>query len=395
MKLNFNINRFLKGGLLATAMLSMLPMISIAQEAAASDTPPIGKYQMMRYILTGTAVLLGLVIIVMALAVGSAGKMYWERTKKNSAKGKILPLLMFLLLSSGPVLAQDAATDAATTPTGFTVPYDIYIYFVVVGLEMLVILALSRMLLKFLAPEKPAAAKTQKTFSFKEIFKKVNETVDVEEEDQLDLKHDYDGIRELDNKVPKWWQYAFYCTILFGVVYLYRMFVSGTLPDQIQELDAANKIAAIQKEAYLKNAANNVDENTVTMVDASGISAGASLYAKNCLACHGDQGQGGVGPNLTDEYWMHKGGLKDIFYSIKYGWPEKGMKAWKDDFSPAQIAQIASYIVTLKGTNPPGAKEAQGDLYVAPVEESHQSDEAKELNAAPSESDNNESKATL
>ena len=74
-------------------------------------------------------------------------------------------------------------------------------------------------------------------------------------------------------------------------------------------------------------------------------------------------GGGSVGPNLTDEYWLHGGGINNIFKSIKYGWPDKGMKSWKDDFSPNQIAQLASYIITLKGTTPAAPKEKQGELY--------------------------------
>lgn len=368
MKVTFNINKKKIAGGLAVLAATLLPLLSIAQEAAApAETPPIGKYQMMRYILTGMAVLLGLVIVVMAAAVGSAGKMYWEKTKKSKvtdAAKKIVPAIMLLFATGFNSFAQDAAKDAAApASTQPTVPHDIYLFFVIVGIEILIIMALSRMLLKFLTPEKEAAPQKVNKFSFQEIFKKVNQTVAIEDEEKIDLKHDYDGIRELDNKVPKWWQYGFYASILFGIVYIYRMFVAGTMPDQIQELNEANKIAAIQKEEYLKNAANNVDENTVVMMDAAGISEGASIYAKNCLACHGDKGQGGVGPNLTDEYWLHKGGIKDIFYSVKYGWPEKGMKSWKDDFSPGQIAQVSSYIVSLKGTNPPAAKEAQGELY--------------------------------
>lgn len=368
MKVTFNINKTKIAGGLAVMAATLLPLLSIAQEAAATaETPPIGKYQMMRYILTGMAVLLGLVIVVMAAAVGSAGKMYWEKTKKSKltdAAKKIVPAIMLLFATGFSSFAQDAAKDAAApASTQPTVPHDIYLFFVIVGIEILIIMALSRMLLKFLTPEKEAAPQKVNKFSFQEIFKKVNQTVAIEDEEKIDLKHDYDGIRELDNKVPKWWQYGFYASILFGIVYIYRMFVAGTMPDQIQELNEANKIAAIQKEEYLKNAANNVDENTVVMMDAAGISEGASIYAKNCLACHGDKGQGGVGPNLTDEYWLHKGGIKDIFYSVKYGWPEKGMKAWKDDFSPGQMAQVSSYIVSLKGTNPPAAKEAQGELY--------------------------------
>ena len=109
---------------------------------------------------------------------------------------------------------------------------------------------------------------------------------------------------------------------------------------------------------------NNIDENTVVLLSGVDIDAGKGLYVANCSACHGDKGQGGVGPNFADEYWIHGGSISDVFKSIKYGWVDKGMKPWKDDFSPKQIAQLTSYVESFKGTNPPNPKDKQGDLYV-------------------------------
>ena len=110
---------------------------------------------------------------------------------------------------------------------------------------------------------------------------------------------------------------------------------------------------------------------------AGDIAQGAAVYAQNCVACHGDKGQGGVGPNLTDDYWLHKGGIKEIFYSIKYGWQEKGMKSWKDDFSPIQIAQLTSFVKTLHGTNPPMPKAQQGELYTEDTTKTMNADSTK------------------
>jgi cytochrome c oxidase cbb3-type subunit 3 len=107
-----------------------------------------------------------------------------------------------------------------------------------------------------------------------------------------------------------------------------------------------------------------VDENNiVALTDPVKINEGKDLYVANCAACHGRNGEGTVGPNLTDPYWLHGGSLKDIYRSIRYGWVEKGMKAWKDDLSQMQILQIASFIKTIQNTNPPNAKEPQGELY--------------------------------
>jgi cytochrome c oxidase cbb3-type subunit 3 len=206
-------------------------------------------------------------------------------------------------------------------------------------------------------------ALTGEKVKVKTLFQRLNNTVAIEDEDSLDLQHDYDGIRELDNKVPSWWSWTFFASAMFGVIYIYRMFGAENLPKQLEELAQANTEAEIAKEAYLKKNANMVDENTVVMLTGGDLAAGAALYTANCLACHGDKGQGGVGPNLTDDYWLHKGGIKDIFYTVKYGWQEKGMKSWQNDLSPLQIAQVSSFVKTLHGTNPPNPKDKQGELY--------------------------------
>jgi len=345
-----------------------LPVAAMAEQAAAAvategTTLNIGKFQMMRYVLAGFALLFFLILAVLAKVVKNAVKVYAEREQKKKSDSKIkniLPLLiLFLSLSLGARAEETAAAATAPVENPLGMPMDIYLLMAVVAVEFAAIMVLSFIVLKFLKTSEP---KPVKAITFKNFFQKVNQTVPVEDEASLDLQHDYDGIRELDNKIPKWWLYAFYATMVFGVIYIYRMFVAETLPNQFEELRVQNEIAAVQKEEYLKHSANNVDENNVKMLDAAGIAAGAVTFAKNCMACHGDKGQGGVGPNLTDDYWLHKGGIKDVFHSVKYGWPEKGMKSWKDDLSPGQIAEVSSYIKSLRGTNPPGAKEAQGEL---------------------------------
>lgn len=194
-------------------------------------------------------------------------------------------------------------------------------------------------------------------------WEKLNRFKPLEQEISLDLGHDYDGIRELDNRLPPWWLYGFYCTILFACVYMWRYHVSHSAPSSGEEYQIAMQQAEIQKAAYLKNAANNVDENSVKLLTgADELTAGKVIFESTCFPCHGKAGEGGVGPNLTDEYWLHGGSIHDIFKTIKYGWPEKGMKSWKDDYSPSQIAQIASYVKSLGGTNPPNPKPPQGTI---------------------------------
>ena len=195
-------------------------------------------------------------------------------------------------------------------------------------------------------------------------WSRMNSFKPVEQEAVLDTGHDYDGIRELDNKLPPWWLYGFYCTIIFAVVYLWRYHVSHTAPLPAEEYQIAVRDAEIRKAEYLKASANNVDENTVKLLTApADLAAGKAVFEGTCFACHGKQGEGGVGPNLTDDYWLHGGSINDVFKTIKYGWPDKGMKSWKDDYSPSQIAQIASYVKSLGGTHPQNPKAPQGTIY--------------------------------
>jgi len=177
------------------------------------------------------------------------------------------------------------------------------------------------------------------------------------------LDHDYDGIQELDNSLPPWWKWGFYFSIVFAVFYMLRFHVWNWGPDPEQEYRTEMAVATKQVEEYRKKVGNMVDEKTVTMADASGIAEGQRIFQSNCVACHGSKGEGGVGPNLTDEFWLHGGTINAVFKTIKYGVPDKGMQAWEKTYSPSQIKDLASYIKTLAGSNPPNAKAPQGEAY--------------------------------
>ncbi|GAB4409785.1 MAG: hypothetical protein OHK0039_13660 [Bacteroidia bacterium] len=212
-----------------------------------------------------------------------------------------------------------------------------------------------------------AAAQVQtaqpSVLSWSFLKQKLTDAVPVEKENTIDMGHNYDGIRELDNNLPPWWKWGFYFTIGYAAIYLLVFHVFGDWSSK-QEYDAEIAEAAAQKEVYLSKVANLVDEsNVVVLADAAELAAGKEIYVNRCLVCHGDMGQGGVGPNLTDAYWLHGGSVKDIFSTIKYGVPTKGMQAWQAELKPQQMQQVSSYILTMQGTNPPNAKEPQGELY--------------------------------
>jgi cytochrome c oxidase cbb3-type subunit 3 len=183
------------------------------------------------------------------------------------------------------------------------------------------------------------------------------------EEDVL-LDHNYDGIMELDNSMPSWWVKLFYVTIITAIIYMlnFHVFRSGKL--QNEEYAQELQIAEQEKEAYRKTMANNVDEKTVIqMMAIAELQEGKNLFIQKCSPCHGKNAEGLVGPNLTDDYWLHGGGIKNVFKTIKYGVPLKGMIAWETQLNPTDIQKIASYILSLKGSNPVNPKAPQGELY--------------------------------
>lgn len=185
------------------------------------------------------------------------------------------------------------------------------------------------------------------------------------EEKQLMLDHSYDGIVELDNHMPPWLVNVFYVTIAFGIGYFFYYSVLGLGKTQIEEYAEEQRLAAIKIEQYQALAVSSIDENSVVFDEsASALSAGQAIYSANCVACHASDGGGGVGPNLTDDYWIHGGSIQDIFRVTKYGVPEKGMIPWADQLSPEEMQQVSSYIKTLVGTTPANPKDPQGEKYV-------------------------------
>lgn len=211
-----------------------------------------------------------------------------------------------------------------------------------------------------------AKVKTPKLFVWiKKTYIKLLGSKPIEEEHEIILDHDYDGIKELDNSLPPWWLYGFYITIIFAIVYLLRFHVfNGT--NQFEELKNEYAVANAEIEEYKKTAKDLVDFNTVTqLTDASSLAFGKQVFETICVACHKADGGGGIGPNLTDDYWILGGGIKNVFHTITEGGRDgKGMIAWKQSYKPSEIQQIASYVLTLQGTTPAEPKAPEGELWV-------------------------------
>ncbi len=195
----------------------------------------------------------------------------------------------------------------------------------------------------------------------------------------LPLDHSYDGITELDNAAPPLFTWILYGTMLFAVVYMLNYHVFEWSPNQEEEYQIAMEEAAKQKEEWMKLAANQVDETNVEYTDdPARLAEGQEIFMANCSPCHGQKMEGITGPNLVDPYWVHGGGPKNIFKTIKYGVPEKGMISWQSQLSPAQMASVVSFIISQEGTNPPNPKAPEGEKWVPEAEEAAQGEGAAE-----------------
>ncbi|MEZ5043024.1 MAG: cbb3-type cytochrome c oxidase N-terminal domain-containing protein [Saprospiraceae bacterium] len=202
----------------------------------------------------------------------------------------------------------------------------------------------------------------QKESLWSRLSKQAWKLVPMEKEKDILFDHEYDGIRELDNSLPPWWVAMFYLTILFAGVYLTYYHFTDYGVNQATEYAMEMETAEAAVQAHLAKQADRVDEtNVVALSDAKDIALGETVFTTYCVACHGMSGEGGVGPNLTDNYWIHGGDITAIFKTIKYGVPEKGMIAWNTQLRPVEIQKVASYIMTLIGTNPPNPKAPQGE----------------------------------
>lgn len=259
----------------------------------------------------------------------------------------------------------EATAPAAVQEVAFMdLPPIVHFIYGLVGLIILLIIVVLFTLFRLIVPMMGDSLKDeefQTTFSGR-VYALLSGDATVmtgKAKDVIHSTHDFDGIQEYDNDLPPWWKYLFYVTIVFAVGYMlhYHVFRTGAL--QIEEYETEMAQAALI-------AAQNVeDPNAVTnfevLTDAAALEAGKAVYIQNCAACHGQSGEGTVGPNLTDEYWLHGGDVNEIFKTVKFGVPSKGMVPWQGKLTKDQMLEVSSYILSLQGSNPPNAKEAQGE----------------------------------
>ena len=304
------------------------------------------------------AFFVGLLIYVWGLDKRKLDKMRSIPLNDGVTKKTLLSLLLLGCMVF-PASAQET-TEKIRAVTGLDL-----ILFVVLAALIFIMIQLAILLASAMNLLHKTSSHTEPTHVFSAYWWKKFRGIGVAVHDEKQILidgHDYDGIQELDNRMPPWLQFLFYTTIFIAVVYSAYYF-SGLGDLQIAELDKEIATAEAEKKAYMEKVGASMDENSVTaLTDKSGVAAGMKIFQEKCTACHGTEGGGTVGPNLTDDYWLHGGGIHNLFKVIKYGVPEKGMISWEKQLSPTDIQKVASFVLSLTGTKPSNAKEPQGEL---------------------------------
>ncbi|HRR08671.1 MAG TPA: c-type cytochrome [Rhodothermales bacterium] len=179
--------------------------------------------------------------------------------------------------------------------------------------------------------------------------------------------HTYDGIQEYDNMMPGWWALIFVITIFWSAIYVIIYYDRDTYQEDLTA--GLEEINALRAKADQSGFGKDVSEEKLKGFtdDKAQAAKGKTVYTTNCVACHGANGEGGIGANLTDEYWLHGGDRVSVFNTITKGFVEKGMPGWEASISSTDRAALVAYVYSLAGTNPPNAKAPQGEKFVAPA----------------------------
>lgn len=293
-----------------------------------------------------------------------------------------IPVIFFSVMS-----ALEYFIDSGDRPA--FVKYPMVSLFLLVFLFLLIAIeitlnAVDTITYQLLTEEQKAQLEAAQTTSlresqwYKNLVKALTKSTPIENENEMLLQHDYDGIKELDNTLPPWWVYLFYITIVFAAVYLVRFHLMG---GDTQEMELKNEIAQAKIEVaeYLKTAPDLMDEKSVTLLtDPASLAEGKAIFTANCIPCHRADAGGQIGPNLTDNQWILGGGIKNVFHTLMNGGRDgKGMISWKGTLKPKQMQKVASYVLSLQGSNPVNPKPAEGEVWV---------DSAAAKSAAPADS---------
>lgn len=277
--------------------------------------------------------------------------------------------LIFLVFFGAIEYAVDSGDTLACIKYPMIGAFLFVLLFVIIAVELMW-KAVDNILYQILSPAEKSKIDAENAIPiteshwYKNLLKKLTAAEPVENNGQLLLEHDYDGIRELDNRMPPWWVYLFYGCIGFSAIYLIRFEILGG-DNQEMELKKEMAQAKIDVAEYMKTAPDMMDESKVTrLTDAVALTSGKSIYTNNCAVCHRADGGGQIGPNLTDKNWILGGGIKNIYRTLEKGGRDgKGMVSWKGILKPTEMQLVASYVMSLEGTNPKESKAPDGEIW--------------------------------
>src|SRR5690554_3383040 len=298
--------------------------------------------------------LVGIYVVSRSTSALISSELYHKKIaeihNKSKKGGKALTLLLVLGFVG---TSQIASALSFTAPNSSAAELELWAYVTSSDLNALVIITLLLLAfllhminmfykaLRLIKPKDVKAAEEQAS-NFK---RALTGATPIEEEYKVDMGHDYDGIRELDNAMPPWWVARFVVTIIFAVVYVFHYHILGTGDLQQAEYENSMAVAKIEVAEYREKNAMNVGETNATLMDdPADLMSGKALYMSTCAVCHKPDGSGEIGPNLTDNTWLYGGDIKDVFKVIKKG-ATKGMPAHESSMNPIQIQQVASYVL--------------------------------------------------
>jgi cytochrome c oxidase cbb3-type subunit III len=300
-----------------------------------------------------------------------------KKDESSQVKGKVIVASSIALLIADTATAQGGAPNTSFWTDPFNHPMlPVYLTLTFLGITVLLVFFTMTYLVKVIKlllhqreverAEKAGVKYVAPPSMFAKFWQDINDVVPVEKEQDIDLGHSYDGIRELDNHLPPWWKGLFYGCIVWGIGYMIVYHITDSFPLSLDEYK--NELTAADESARILRAskpAEVIDENSLSYTaDADLIAKGKVVFvSNNCGSCHRADGGGStIGPNLTDPYWIHGGNIKNIYTTINNGVVEKGMPAWGKVMGAADVRNVAFYIMSLQGSNPKDAKGPQGEL---------------------------------
>lgn len=346
----------------------------------ADDTPPptpdgekvtvyVPNYKKNLQLFYYLLALIGVQVIAIMIITGSMKSFMNIEKNKKSGDNKVVKSIAALIGAFGLMTATSvsrAFTFQGPGVAGEDQPWllieqqDIYILIAVnIGLFFL-LMHMRRTFMDLLEMIRPKAAKKLSARKQRRLNKMLTDVVPIEEEHTILLEHEYDGIKELDNNLPPWWVWGFVATVVFAVIYIFNFHILKTGDLQTAEYEKSVKLGDEEVKAYLDKMAMNIDESNVTLLtDPQEISAGKTLFDANCVICHNPNGEGNIGPNLTDKNWIYGFDIVDVFANIKNG-TSKGMPEHASKLNPVQLQQVASFVLGLDPFD--GGKEPEGDI---------------------------------